>query len=173
MQRLPIAIEDALTAFVQSVQTDATVIWAKPEGPRPKRPFIVLDIISGPTRIGNAEQRYKDEDTFVYGIRKKGTLNVRIYAANALVRSGIIDDALQLPSRLETLLAAGIAVWGSDGPHDITELLDTAFEPRAGLDIFLSWPVPAEDTPGEIHSVRVIGSADDITVDKTIDIEEE
>lgn len=169
MQRLPIAIEDAIVAFAEAVQPDATVIWANPDGPRPALPFIVLDVVSGPTGIGAAEERYKSEDTYTYGFRKRGTLNVQVHADDALVRAGAIESALELPSRQGTLQAAGIAVWGSDGPRDITQLMDTAFEPRASLDLFLSWPEPADDAPGEIRTVHATGTIDSLTVDQTID----
>jgi hypothetical protein len=173
MQRLPIAIEDALVAWIGAIHADATPMWANQDGPRPRLPFIVLDVIAGPRSIGTAEERYTQEDTYTYGIRKRGTLAIQVFAVDALVRAGAIVNALELPSRQAILQAAGIAVWGSDGPRDITELMDTAHEPRASLDLFLSWPEPADDAPGEIRGVRVIGTMDSITVDRTIDIQEE
>jgi hypothetical protein len=171
MQRLPIAIEDAIVAFIQAVQVDSTIVWAKQNSPRPARPFIALDLIAGPLSVGPAEERYKQQDTFTYGIRKRGTLNIQVYADDALVRAAAIESALELPSRQSILQAAGIAVWGSEGVHDITELLDTAFAPRAGLDLFISWPEPADDAPGEIHSVHVTGTAGSAGIDQTMDIE--
>ncbi len=173
MQRLAIVMEDAIVAFIEAVQADATAVWANQDGPRPARPFMVLDIISGPQSVGPAEERYKAADTYTYGIRKRGTLNIRVHADDALVRAASIENALELPSRTGILQAAGIAVWGGDGARDITELMDTAHEPRASLDLFLSWPEPADDTPGEIRSVHATGEVDSITVDQTMDIEEE
>jgi hypothetical protein len=171
MQRLPSNIEDALVAWVEAIHPDASIVWAKQNAPRPALPFIALDVIAGPQTIGPAEERYKQQDTFTYGIRKRGTLNVQVYADNALVRAAAIESALELPSRQAVLQAAGIAVWGSEGVRDLTELLDTAFDPRAGLDLFISWPEPADDAPGEIHSVHVTGTAGNAGIDQTMDIE--
>jgi hypothetical protein len=171
MQRLPIAIEDALVAWVQAVLPDATPIWANPDGQRPALPFVVLDVIAGPQSVGPAEERYTAEDTYTYGIRKRGTLNVQVFAEDALVRASALEDAINLASRQSILQAAGIAVWGANGPRDITQLLDTAYEPRASLDLFISWPQPAEDSPGEIRRVQVAGQIEGITVDRIIDIE--
>jgi hypothetical protein len=171
MQRLPIAIEDAIVAFMQAVQGDATVVWAKENAPRPAPPFAVLDIIAGPSTVGPAEERYKQQDTFTYAVRKRATLNVQVFAVDALVRAAAVEAAIELPSRQSILQAAGIAVWGSEGVRDLTGLLDTAFEPRAGLDLFISWPEPADDAPGEIRSVHVTGSAGSTGIDQTMDIE--
>jgi hypothetical protein len=173
MQRLPVAIEDALTAWTAAIHPDATALWANQDGHRPKPPFMLLDIIAGPQSMGAAEERYTQTDTYTYGIRKQATLNIQVVADNALVRAAAIETALALPSRQSILQAAGIAAHQATGLRDISTLLDTAHEPRATIDIVISYPDPVDDTPGEIHSVRVIGSADDITVDKTIDIEEE
>jgi hypothetical protein len=171
MQRLPVTIEDTLVAWVQATLPDATPIWANQDGERPALPFVLLDVITGPQSVGPAEERYKSDDTFTYGIRKRGTLNVQVFGDDALVRAGDLVTALELPSRQAILQAAGIAVWGADGPRDISQFLDTAYEPRANLDLFISWPQPVEDSPGEIRKVQVAGAVDSITIDRTMDIE--
>jgi hypothetical protein len=171
MQRLPITIEDALVAFVQAIEADCTVIWAKQDSPQPEPPFIVLDIIAGPLTVGPAEERYKQEDTFTFGIRKRATLNVQVHAEDAPIRAAAVEAALELPSRLEVLQAARIAIWGSEGVKDLTELVDTAYDPRAGLDIYISWPEPANDAPGEIRRVQTAGTIEGLTVDTDIDTE--
>lgn len=169
MQRLPIAMEDAVVAWLSAIQPDATVVWAEQKSPRPDLAFIALDLIAGPQSVGPAEERYKSEDTFTYRFRKRGTLNLQLHANDALVRTGAIANALELPSRQAILQAAGIAVWGSDGPRDITQLMDTAYEPRASIDLFISWPDPTDDAPGEIRRVRVTGEVENLTVEETID----
>lgn len=172
MQRIPTDMEDALVAWIQAIHEDATPIWANQDGHRPGLPFVELDIISGPRNIGPAEEIYKEEDTFTYGIRKIATLNVQVFAADAMVRIGAIESAIELPGKMAVLQNAGIAVHGIEGVRDITELLDTAHEPRATADIVISWPEPVDDTPGEIRSVHVTGTVGGRTVDRTIDIEE-
>ncbi len=171
MQRLPIAIEDALVAWIQAVHTDATVIWANQKGKKPGAPFIVLDVIAGPQNIGPAGERYAAEDTYRYGFRKRATLNVQIFADDALVRAQQIANAIELPSFQGILQQASISVWGTEGPQNVTELLDTIFEPRANLDLLISYPDPIEDVPGEIRRVRVTGEVESVTTDQIIDIE--
>jgi hypothetical protein len=169
MQRLAIAIEDALVAWMQAIHADATILWANQDGHKPGPPFVLLDVIAGPQNVGTAEERYKGADMYTYGFRKRCTLNVQIFAADALLRAGAMANALELPSRQAILQAAGIAVWGGDGPQDITQLMDTVYEPRASIDLFLSWPDPTDDAPGEIRRVRVAGTVENLTVDRTID----
>jgi hypothetical protein len=171
MQRLPVTIEDPIVAWVAAIHPDATIVWAKENAPRPAPPFVVLDIIAGPFSVGPSEERYKQQDTFTYAVRKRATLNLQVFADDALVRAAAVEAAIELPSRQSILQAAGIAVWGSEGVRDLTELLDTAFEPRAGLDLFLSWPAPVDDAPGEIRRVQATGTLDSTTIEADIDTE--
>jgi hypothetical protein len=200
MQRLPIVIEDALVSWTQaclSLMADVLrdgngqvvldengqpisaqgsdqqplVIWANQDGHRPAAPFAQMDVIAGPQAIGPAEQRYKDVDTYTYAIRKRCTLSMQFFGNDALMRADAVINALEMPSRQSYLQSAGIAVWGSEGPRDVTAFMDTKHEGRATLDLFLSYPDPVDDVPGEIRRVRVIGQAGSLTVDRTIDIE--
>lgn len=173
MQRLPTSIEYALTAWTAAIHPDATALWANQDGHRPKPPFVLLDIIAGPQSIGAPEERYTLTDTYTYGIRKQATLNIQVVADDALVRASAIETALALPSRQSILQAAGIAAHQATGLRDITTLLDTVHEPRATIDIVISYPDPVDDAPGEIHKVRTTGALASLTVDQTIDIEEE
>jgi hypothetical protein len=168
MQRMPIAIEDALVAWITAIHADATPIWANQDGNRPDAPFILLDIIAGPRSIGAAEQRYKDTDTYTYGIRKQATLNIQVVADDALVRAAAVGTALVLPSRQSILQAAGVAAHMATGLRDITALQDTVHETRATIDIVISYPDPVDDVPGEIQIVRATGILGSITVDQTI-----
>ena len=169
MQQLPLAIEDALIGWVQAVLSDATPIWANQDGHRPDPPFVQLQVITGPQNLGAAEERYKEEDTFTYAFRKRGTLNLQIFGDDALTRANSVVNAIELPTRQSLLQASGIAVWGAEPVRDITALLDTAHEGRASLDLYISWPEPVDDAPGEIRSVQVTGAVDGQTVDAAID----
>ena len=171
MQRLPIAIEDVLIAWMETIHADVTAIWANQDGHRPSAPFALLDIISGPFTLGTPEEQYTGEDTYTYNVRKWATLNVQVVAPDALVRAAAIANALDLPTRQSVLQAAGIAAHSTQGLRDITTLQETAHEVRATIDIIISWPEPVEDAPGEIRRVRVTGEVDTLAIDETIDIE--
>lgn len=172
MQRLPIVIEDALIAWAQAVHSDAKPLWADQDGRRPAPPFMMLDVIAGPMPIGAAEERYKQADTYTYGIRMQATLNVQVTADNALVRAAALVAALEMPSYMLILQTAGIATHGAQALRDITSILDTGHQWRATVDIIISWPQPVDDTPGEIRKVHITGDIDEQSVDTTIDIEQ-
>lgn len=171
MQQLPTSIEDALQAWASAIHPDAPAIWSTQDGHRPRAPFIELSVIAGPQAIGPAEERYAAPDTYTYAVRRRCTLSMQFYGDDALVRAAAVQGALELPSRQAYLQAAGIAVWGAEGPRDITALVDTRHEGRALLDIFLSYPDPVDDAPGEIRRVRLVGTLGSLTVDRTADIE--
>ncbi|BBO74401.1 hypothetical protein DSCW_18180 [Desulfosarcina widdelii] len=169
MQRLSTARENALHAWIQAILTGVTVIWEHEGGQRPNAPFASLDIIAGPQSTGPGEQRWDAEDTFAHALRKLATLSVSTFGDNALVMAVAVEDALQLPTHQTTLRQAGFAVWGHDGPRDITALMDTQHEGRAVIDIFIAWAEAATDTPGEIHKVGISSGVCDQTI--TIEVE--
>jgi hypothetical protein len=53
---------------------------------------------------------------------------------------------------------------------DISKLLDTKYELRAGVDIFLAYTSTEDDVPGEIQKVSYEGSINEVTFDETVDI---
>ena len=121
MQRLHIAIENALIAWAQAVHSDVTPIWADQDGRRPHSPFMVLDM-SSPGRCPSEHQKSATRklDTYTYGIRMQATLNIQVTADDALVRAAKLVTALELPSYMLILQTAGIATHGAQGLRDIT-----------------------------------------------------
>ncbi len=170
MNRIPTDKETALYTWLAGILTGVTVIWDKEDGDRPGRPFAVMDIISGPAGVGPAEERYKSEDTYEYAMRKRCTLSIQVTADNALVHVNRIVNALELPSHQSVLQAAGIAVWGNSVPNDLSALMDTAHEGRAHVDISLSYVQVVEDSPGEIRTVAVRGTAGQVVTETLIEV---
>jgi len=169
MQRLSTTRENALHAWIQAILIGITVIWEHEGGRRPDAPFASLDILAGPQSTGPGEQRWEAEDVFALALRKRATLSVSTFGGNALVMATTVEDALQLPAHQATLRQAGFAVWGHDGPRDISALMDTRHEGRAVIDIFIAWAETATDTPGEIQKVDISSGVCDQTI--TIEVE--
>lgn len=161
MQRISTEHEDAIHEWASAVLTGMAVIWGSEDGKRPSPSFATLNIISGPTPIGKADEEYVEEDTYTYTIRKVFTLSVQTYGPDALIRCNDIVDSLMLPTKLALLQDAGFGVWGNSEPIDITEFMDTKHEGRAVVDIILAYAVQITDAPGEIQYVGIEGEIND------------
>jgi len=92
-------------------------------------------------------------------MRKEFTLTVGIYGGNGyLEQLGNLIDSLEKPSARAVLRQAGLAVWVSEPPVDLSTLLDTQFEMRAAVDIIFAYGEAMEDDAvGEIQKVRFTG----------------
>ena len=169
--RLDKAKEDAIHDWVMAAMSlEANkVIWDRPPAPRPDPPYALLNILSGPQQVGEAEERYKELDTFVYAMRWTFTFTVGIYGGDGyLAQIANLAKSLTKPSARATLRQAGLAVWGSEPPVDLSALLDTQFEDRAAVDILFAYGEAVEDNAvGEIQKVRFTGQ--DGLIDETID----
>ncbi len=153
--RLDETKELAIYTWVSSM-LGITTIWDKPNAPRPALPYATLNISGGGRKEGEPEERYKELDTWTYPHRKVLTLTVNIFAEEGHLAYG--DDlvnSLSLPTVQDTLRAAGFAIRGSSDVMDISRLLDTKYELRAGVDIFLAYETDVDDVPGEIHRATV------------------
>lgn len=166
--RLDATKELALYTWVSS-RLGITTIWDKPGALRPTLPYSSLNISGGGRKEGEPEERYKELDTWTYPHRKVLTLTVNIFAENGHLAYG--DDlvnSLSLPTIQDALRAAGFAIRGASDVMDVSMLLDTKFEMRAAVDIFLAYETDVDDVPGEIHRVTVTEAV--INVDQVIDI---
>jgi len=147
-------LEDAIYDFIASA-SGLTPIWAYPDTDRPPLPYITMNISSGPSKVGEVTERRVSEDVFKYHQVWRFTLSINVYSlTNHMECLTKIITATSLPSKIEILRLAGLAVWGPPGPTtDITELLNTSFEPRGHVDLFMSYGEETNDTVGEIHTV--------------------
>jgi len=158
--------EDAIYDFiVASLGIHVNVIWDKPNAPRPQLPYVTLNISGGPIPIGDKPSiRYKELDTWSYCFRNRITLSINFYGyeyhqyyLQKIQRSLYIDD------KIELLNTVGIACWGTDGPRDLSTLIDTEFEFRGQVDIFLAYGEIVDSSPGEVHKIGLNGEEIDIT----------
>ncbi|MEW5803914.1 MAG: hypothetical protein AB1847_17605, partial [bacterium] len=165
--RLDEAKETAIYQWISSVLKIET-IWDKPNALRPALPYATMNISLGSRSTGAPEEIYKALDTFTYPNRKVMTLTVNIYADNAyLAYMEKLINSINLPSVQDKLYAAGMAVWDHSDPVDISTLLDTKYEYRVSIDIFIAYAVDADDTPGEIQRVSIDGAVNDTGGDLT------
>lgn len=187
--RIEKSFEDAIYDYMAAV-LDATfgadvvpVIWnmqiadsnnnRKPK--RPPVPFVVLNISTPPFKEGDSEIKYKELDTYTLPMRKAFTVTASVYAP-AEIQGGFgyfdvmtaITDGLELESFKSILRKAGLAIRDNTAPIDLSSLLETVFEFRASVDIFLAYSKPVDDVTGQIDKVEMTGTIGDFEVNQTI-----
>lgn len=187
--RIEKTFEDAIYDYMAAV-LDASfganvvpVIWDKqiadsennPNPKRPPLPYVTLNISTPPFKEGDSEIKYKELDTYTLPMRKAFTVTASVYA-KAEIPGGFgyydvmvaITDGLELESFKSILRKAGLAIRGSENPIDLTALLETVFEFRSSVDIFLAYAKPVDDITGQIDKVGMTGEIGDFEVSQTI-----
>ena len=167
--RLNESQETAIYTWISTILSGLTIIWDKPNQPRPALPYATMNISQGSRSVGKPDQIWKETDTYTQLARKVMTLTVNIYALNAyLYYMETLINSLSLSSIQTILRVAGMASWGHSDPVDVSQLLDTKFEPRVSVDFFLSYATETDVEAGEIHKVTYTGSSlyvDETTID--------
>jgi len=172
--RLNEAKELAIDTWISTILSGLTIIWDKPKVNklnviRPSLPYATMNISQGSRSIGKPDQIWKETDIYTQLARKVMTLTVNIYALNAyLYYMEKLINSLSLSSVQTILRVAGMASWGHSGPVDVSQLLDTQFEPRVSADFFLAYATETDDEAGEIHKVTYESSElyiDETTID--------
>lgn len=126
-------IELAIYDWV-SKESGITTIWDKPDQPRPKLPYITLNIISGPNKIGTDEIKY-EENKFKINGRRFFTLSIQAFGERALETMSNLQSSIEKPTVREKLRSAGLAIWNEPNVLDLTTLLETDFEQRSSMDV--------------------------------------
>lgn len=165
MSRINEDLENALYDFLASICSKFTVIWDKQDsqgsqkGIKPEGPYLTMNIISGPSKIGGSSETYKELDTFTYSHTFTFTLSIQSFAQNGHLE--VLQDILSgtvLPTKLAILRKVGLAIWILGDPVDISSLRNTGHEMRGSLDIDFAYSVEIDDQPGEIQTVDIDGT---------------
>lgn len=175
--RLDETKEKAIFDFIVAATGFATtkVIWDKQSvvesrrAVKPALPYITLNISAGPSSQGQAELRYKSLDIFDIPFRRGFTLTVNVFANTGwLDYAHDIAQAKDLESKRAILRVAGVSLLDYGDILDISELLDTKYEGRATIDLFMADCVTVEDIQGEIETVEMSGTVGSLTTDQII-----
>lgn len=162
--RLDQTKEDAIYDWAVASLPGVTVIWDKGNGPRPPLPYITLNILGGPIPVGDRpDLDYKQTDTYIYTFRKRITLSINVIGyEDHFNKAQTLADCLYIQTKIDILNLAGMACWGYSGPLDVSKFVDTEWEFRSQLDVFLSYGTNIEDSPGEVHKIGINGQTIEI-----------
>lgn len=175
--RLSEASENAIEAFViasaefpvNKVLWDKQSIFGATKTKKPELPYITLNISGGPVLQGTPEIGYKELDTYNRTFRRAFTVTVNVYSnLGWLSDAQKIADSIYLDSKRGLLTAASVSVLDAGPALDISELLDTKYEGRATVDLFMSDCVVREEIVGEVETVGITSTVGNIETEITI-----
>jgi hypothetical protein len=175
--RLNEATEKAIFDFIVSASgfSNAQIIWDKQSvaaprnGVKPTLSYITLNISGGPSLQGTPELNYKELDTFEKTFRRAFTVTVNVYSnLGWLSDAQKIADSIYLDNKRGILTAASVSVLDTGPVLDISELLDTKYEGRATVDLFMSDCVVRSEVAGEVAKVGIAGTVEDFEVELII-----
>ena len=163
-------LQDAIWSWAQeNVPPQCTVIWDKPNVPRPCEPYVTLNLTTVSVKTGHDSWQYISGDDFRIGGQRTLTLSVIAYGPNLEeqmnqeIKSAQqictdLRDSLENPLVLEKLRKNGLAVHNEPTVQDISALLESGFQDRANVDITFGYAhnqrVPVgiiEKVEGEAH----------------------
>ena len=142
---------------------DKQSIFGATKAKKPELPYITLNVSGGPSSQGTPEVNYKELDTYETTFRRAFTVTVNVYSnLGWLSDAQKIADSIHLDGKRAILTSAGVSVLDAGPVLDISELLDTKFEGRSTVDLFMSDCVVREEVIGEVAKVGITGTIGDI-----------
>jgi len=135
-------------------------IWLNQTAPQPNAPYITLNIISGPTKIGTTDSMIFNQMTGkfeVTGVRIF-TLDVNVYGENSIQIATDLSLSIESPDVQSFFRQANITPGGSSpSVRNMSEILDTIIESRSMFELIFmaSYTIGTETT--FIESVEAEG----------------
>lgn len=140
-----------------TISANVQSVWEASRAPQPDLPYISLDMIAGPSRIGHDELRIDPltGKTQSAGMRYY-TLSINVHGDTANEIASELQSSLELPSIQEELSKSGIAVVDIGDVRILDNLQETDWEGRAQFDFqFAVSKNKVDDKSGVIEKVEL------------------
>jgi hypothetical protein len=134
---IPIAnLETAVYNLLNKYKSvGVVIIWENQAEARPPKPYMSLQFITGPRKIGQDDEKVGlDGKVFKKGIREL-TLSVNFMGQDAFWELSKLQEAITLPTARQMLLEDNLVLIRDNGVRDLTALMDNRFESRAQVDL--------------------------------------
>lgn len=162
--------------FLQTIYTTQTIIVDRPNTRRPQKPYISINVSTPIQKLGHTDPtQHVNDSNFNIGGQRSFVMSVKAYvdknqqdffdAQDLLLQ---LQDALEDPIKRETLDQAGLAPWEVGDILDVTELVETGYEPRAQIDITMGIVSNREADFGAIETVEITPTIEGEEEDKII-----
>ena len=168
-----VEIEDALYNWVNGVVNPlgATVLFADQDFPRVGTPFVTI-------KIGTQRSlALMDEHSTPVGVTGVSTITgertmeatIEAYGSGAFDLMYAIEASLSKDEIRNSLYyTGGLAVWNTEGVLNLTEMIDTNYEPRFAMDIKIGYKHIDTEVVSWIETVEITGFIDTLVEIKQI-----
>ncbi len=141
-----------------------TPIFARQNSPRPQKPYATIQLQSL-SMMGQDELRSIDDSGIAtIGGQRKMTIDLNIYGPDALGLMHQAQSSLSKQSVLDAFYESEIAIWNVGDAKDLTALLETNWEERAQMDVFIGFANNINDDLGIIEKVDLSGQINNTTI---------
>lgn len=131
------------------------IVWLNQDAPRPTRPYVGLDPLSGPSQDGHDESREVTPGFQDVTGNRKMSFTILAYGENSDILMCRLHSSLEKSSTRARLSTYGIALIRQDDVRDITTKLDTRSETRYQFDVMFRVTSSIEDETNFIETVEV------------------
>lgn len=164
-------IEQGIQSWLETT-VSYPVVFSGQNMVRPPAPFVSWKLLTGMIKIGSFDELYVNKNDLNYhlkgqrqftalfeatGIATDGTLKNRVRATDIL---GEIQYSLNKPETIGHFQNINLVIQEENEISDITELLETEYEPRASLEITFRIAIDEIVDPGTIDLISVSGDLD-------------
>lgn len=135
------------------------VIWANQNGKKPDNKMATMQIVAlvngGSDTRWNALGNNGELDIHSFC---NITLRVQLFGAGAFVDAIDLSRSIDKPSVCEAMTVDNLSVYDVSSVTDLTGVIDSSYEERAQVDLFMRFGAKVSDIVQIIETVNVVGN---------------
>ena len=138
------------------------VIWAEENGPRPKRPYATLKLVTPSQKPAGRDNLRSEVDThgnttFVVNGPRRMFVDVNVFGVGAVELLTMARDSLDDPTVVDYFSANGLQVEQEGQVSNETELLESEFQERARMSMIFGYTFEKQVALKTIASLEING----------------
>ena len=153
------AVWDLISALSAPLVPAARVVWLEQGSPRPKNPYIGLNVVSGPRSYGDDDMRQNSPGVYSFEGQRAFTVSVNAYGKDADEIAALITNGLSKVSAMELLAARSVALLSNTSPKNVSVPLETNFENRTQFDMDFGCVMAITENVGFIEQTGILNNA--------------
>lgn len=139
------------------------IVWFNQDAPRPSRPYVALDLTSGPSQVGHDELRNVSDGVLDVTGNRRITVTVAVYGEDSDLYAMRLHSSLEKPTVQAALYGYGLSLNRQEDVQDVTTRLETRYETRYQFDAIFNCVSSVRDEVGHIEEVQITDEINDST----------
>lgn len=148
----------------EELSSDRAVIWAEENGPRPKRPYATLKLVTpsqkpmGKDNLRQVTDPVTSATKFFLNGPRRMFVDINIFGDGAVQLLTKARDSLDNPIVIEFFECAGMQVEQEGTVSNETELLESAFQQRARMSMVFGFTFEREIDLKTVKELEINGT---------------